>query len=121
LERAVQKLDKIFAGLILVAMTLFWVIMSPAAITSRVSEAKPITLEQSATNVNAPLTRDQQRANSRNRRVDENIVRLKQRNRDTPRNVRKDVDEPSSDEVTMPKLGDIESDLDGAQGEPVFY
>lgn len=47
-----MKTDKIFAGLILLTMAVFWVIMSPAVITSRSVDAAP----KKVTSDQAPAT-----------------------------------------------------------------
>lgn len=43
-----MKFDKLFAGLILVAMAAFWLTISPATVTSRRAEARPVQVTPEA-------------------------------------------------------------------------
>lgn len=116
-----QKLDKIFAGLILVAMALFWVIMSPAAITSKISEAKPVSLEQpsASVSVDAPLTNAQKRARAEARRDAQNIARLKDRSGDTPDRKYEIPKKILSENAPTINPGDIQTDT--VDDVPIFY
>lgn len=108
-----QKLDKVFAGLIIVAMVVFWVAMTPAAITAKISEAKPAPVEtpvvQEVETVKKRIvpTRLKQRE-VEPRLSDAQLARLKRRDRDTPvegrRRMFEGLDQAAPAEVEDPTM-----------------
>ena len=91
-----QKLDKIFAGLIIVAMVVFWVAMTPATITAKIAEAKPtpvevpVVIEPEKVERRIVPTRLKQRQ-VEPRLSDAQLARLKRRDRDTPAEARRQM------------------------------
>ena len=102
-----QKLDKVFAGLIVVAMAVFWFAIAPAGISSKPSEAVPVTIDSTAVKEvekkvrKRPLTDAEKRRHAA-RTVDTELVkRLKRRDNDTPADggaaLRADTSKPPAD------------------------
>ena len=118
-----KKFDKIFAGLILLAMIGFWVVIAPATFVARTSQALPLSamLERDKTAENAP-TQTEKRRQAQARVIDARTARLKERTLDTPPEnqiINPDFDlnsvpTPTSDE----EIFDADEDIPGA---PVYY
>lgn len=105
------KLDKLIAGGILLVMAVFWVMMSPAGLTSRTSEAKPTGLELPAgqdTDANKTprkrLYTEEQRRRLREQSAlsDAEIKRLRRRSRDTLPEVTNALDRGLSEPAVRP-------------------
>ena len=118
-----KKFDKIFAGLILLAMAGFWVVIAPASFVARTSEALPLSaiVEPEKTAENAP-TQAEKRRQTQARVIDARTARLKERTLDTPPEnqiINSDFDLNS---VPMPtsdqEIFDADEDIPGA---PVYY
>ena len=121
--QAVEKLEKLFAAVVLVVMAGFWMMMSPAAITSRDGNASPMD-EEAALLHRLETDRnlsDAQRAAYVRQVEKRQIERLKRRDTDTPN---------SMDVVEMKPLGDnipafdpeVRLPMWGEESQqPVFY
>ena len=108
-----QKLDKIFAGLIIVAMFVFWVAMTPATITAKIAEAKPtpvdvpVVVETEKVEKRIVPTRLKQRQ-VEPRLSEAQLARLKRRDRDTPaegrRRLVESMNEPAPADIDDPNM-----------------
>ena len=117
-----RKYDKIFAGLILVAMIGFWVVIAPASFVARTSEALPLSagsLEEREARI---LTESQKRRQAAASVVDARIAKLKERKRDTPLAERRRDSEAEVTAVPMPTDDkQILMKIEDAPDIPVYY
>ena len=84
-----SNFEKIALGAVLVTLTLFWVIITPAGVTSRPSQAAVTTQQINAptvteTQVGRKETNKQAQRKAQRRNASAKIERLKRRESDTP-------------------------------------
>lgn len=121
-----RNFDKLIAGVLLTAMTLFWVIMSPAAITSRTSEAIPASINQPGllqpTLEDRELAERQKEFRESQQITAAQIKRLKKRSKDTPPEAREQMKRAMS-EPAVRNEGDASQlrNLDEVQGLPTLH
>jgi len=118
-----RRYDKIFAALILVAMAGFWVVIAPAGLGSRSSEALPLAID-TATEAEPPelQTRPAAAAEKRSVARPTRIDRLKLRDRDTPSTANRQYsDLPASDNSPDADTGLKLQSPDAKPDIPVFY
>lgn len=118
-----KKFDKIFAGLILLAMVGFWVVIAPATFVAQTSEALPLSaiLVPEKTTEIAP-TQAEKRRQAEARVIDARTARLKERTQDTPPEDQITNSDFDLNSVPMPtsdeEIFDADEDIPGA---PVYY
>ncbi len=125
-----NNFDKIALGAVFVTLTLFWVIITPAGVTSRPSQAAIPAQTNAPTAADSKVEQnkiDNQTVQKTQRRTAlAKIEKLKRRNSDTPDESQRDLHHDLNvvDDTSAPSLpADIESleSFSGDRDIPTFY